>query len=389
MSLSLVSSWPRCGGLAAALLGAFMLCPVRSAAQTWNWTTEQIDTAGTDSSIAIDHDGNLHVSYHYPAGGRLKYAFRSAGDLQWYKMVLDEGLGDFSTRITVDASGRPNICYTPRILKFAQLNGHKWHIQEISPGSGLISYTCSVSVAKDGNPQLSWFVETGTYLRYAALNDGIWEARILDLGGLPGKWNTLVLDGKGYPRVSYNHFPEGSLKYTYFDGKSWINSVIDSMEMNPAGGERGMGNSIVLDDLGNPLISYYTVDSLKMARFAGGKWMIETVEQLPNFGHWSWKNFQSTILLDSKRNPHITFESLSGLEHAWWDGAKWHAQLIVAASGVSFFDNAMAMDPNDVMYVSYTDPVDQSLKLVTGKQVQAVQTAKTGKQDHNEKQSKP
>jgi len=359
------------------LCGVLSLLPAVVRAQTWKWTTETIDYAGDSSSLAIDRDKNLHVSYHAALEGQLKYAFRPANSTKWYTMTLDSGIGGFSTGIAIDKNNNPGICYSPRILKFARWNGQRWLVQEISPGGGLISYTCSVIFGPDGEPRVSWYVESGTYFRYAVLKDGAWEAQTLESGGLPGKWNTMVLDSKGNPHLSYNHFPPGSQRYIYFDGKNWNRSVLDSLDTSPPGGERGMGNSIVLDRAGNPLISYYSVDSLRLARFANGKWKIETVQDLPSFGNWGWKDFRSTIVLDSHGRPHIGFESLLGLEHTWWDGQQWQTQLIVSSPGRAFFDNSLVMDSNDVLYIAYTDPVDHSLKLVTGRPAQVEQTART------------
>ena len=139
-----------------------------------------------------------------------------------------------------------------------------------------------------------------------------------------------------------------------------------------------MGASLLLDGNGNPRISYYDLNALKYARFQGGKWVTEVIEQLPTFVDWSWKNFQSTQLFDSNGNPHISYESYMGLKHAWWDGKQWHTQMIRPSSGNSFFESFMTIDRNDNLYISFKDPADGSLKIAVGRPTQAVQTAKEG-----------
>ncbi len=380
-------SWQELLGFLFVVPLALLVSPSNARAQGWRWMTEPVDTMGTDTSVVADQEGNLHLSYRYGEGGKLIYAFRPVGDSRWYKMVLEQGSGVFSTKIAVGPDGNPHICYTPRALKYARFDGKKWHVQEIDPGGGLISYTCSVRVSPDGTPHVTWYVESGVFLRYAILKDGVWLARTIDLGGLPGKWNSLALDSTNDPHLAYSQFPQGELKYSVYDGKSWKISVIDSPESSPAGAERGMGASLALDMKGGPLISYYDTQSLKFARLVNGRWSKEIVDQLPPYGAWGWKMFSSTLVLDGKGYPHIGYQSYLGLKHAWWDGSRWHTQSIVPASGVPDFENSMTIDRNDILYIVYRDPVDGTLRLAVGRPSQGEQTAKMeNKQEDKDKE---
>lgn len=351
-----------------------------TAQQSWTWSLDTIDDAGGDTAITADKDGNLHVVYYHSEGGELRYAFRSPNDSHWYKMTLDHSLGIFSTQIAVDSNGNPHICYAPRVLKYAHFDGKKWSVQEIDKNGGLISYTCSIKIGADDAPHISWYVESGVFLRYAELKDGAWMAHTLDYEGLPGKWNSLALDDKGDPHIAYIDFPAGQLRYVAYDGKVWTRTIIDEPGSLPSEmAERGFGVSMIFDSNKTPLISYYDEQTLKLARFVDGKWKKEVVERLPSFGHWAWKNFRSSIVLDSKGNPHIGFESLRGLEHAWWDGKSWQIQLLLNTRGDGFFDNCMTIDKNDNLFISFKDPGDGAIKLLTGRQAQAQQSAKVEK----------
>lgn len=348
------------------ILAAILWVPAGLLAQKRSWTTELIDTAGSESSLTADADGNLHVSYYFPVEGQLKYGFRPAKSTHWFTMGLDKGFGEFSTRITVDPKGNPHICYSPNILKYAAFDGRRWSVQQIDPGGGLVTYLCSIRVDPDGAPQISWYVESGVYLRYASLKNGTWIAQTADAENKPGKWNSLVLDDKGLPHLSYVTIFKWQLRYTYYTGKAWIRTIVDSPDLNPKGEQRGMGNSLVLDAHGNPMISYFDVQSLKFARYIDGKWKIETVEEFPSAGMAGWKTYRSTLLLDHKGNPHIGFVTPSGLEYAWLDGKEWRKQLIIGNLSSVSLDSSMAIDSNDNLYISFTDPVDRTLKLAIG-----------------------
>lgn len=357
---------PRYLAWAAVLL--LMICPAKATGQTWTWTSEDVDVQGESTSIVADSDGNLHLSYYAATGGMLKYAFRSASDGKWFNMALDHGLGFMLTRITVDSNSNPHICYTPHMVKYAHWDGSKWHVQSVDPGSGVVGFWCSIRVSARGEPQISWYLESGTYFRYAILKENVWVAQSIEggAGALPGKWNSMALDGQNHPRMSYTWFPKGELKYTAFDGKNWQTVLVDSPSDGP-GGERGMGSSLIIDGQGNPIISYYDEQALKLARYSNGKWNKEIVEELPPFGQFSWRSFRSSMVLDSAGAIHIVFESLKGLEHIWWDGSQWRSQLLLSSLGATFFDNSMTIDKNDELFVSYKDPVDGSLKVLVGK----------------------
>jgi len=358
----------------ALFLIALAILPLGLQAQSWTWASQDIEATGGESpAIAVDLDGNLHVSYRVVQGGLLKYAFLPVGTSKWFKMTLDQGLIIFSTGITIDSAGNPHICYTPNILKYAHFDGRKWFSQEVDQGSGLVGYTCSIQVTPEGNPMLAWYLPAGGF-RYAILRDGTWFATGLDgnANDYAGKWNSMVLDAHGKPQLAYSDFPGGQLRFAKYDGKGWIRTILHSTSDDP-GGAKGMGASIVLDAQGNPWISYYDEQSLRVIHFVDGKWMKKTVEKLPSFVNWGWKEFHSDIALDHNGNPHIVFESLQGLEHAWWDGSKWVLQIVLAPSVISYFENAMVMDKDDVIYVTYKDPMDGSLKLAEGRPSRAVQ----------------
>jgi hypothetical protein len=355
-----------------ALTGVF---PIGASAQSWTWAAEPIDVGGSESSMTIDADRNLHLSYYKQEGGQLMYGFRPAGSSQWFTMNLDRGLGGFSSQIAVDSHLNPHICYAPRILKYAHFDGKQWQIQEIDKGGGLVSYTCSIKIDKEDRPRISWYVESGVFLRYAELKEGTWFARTLDFEGLPGKWNSLALDASGNPHIAYIDFPQGQLRYTDFDGKSWNRTIVDAPGRKQ--GDvfmRGFGASLIFDRSGAPNAVYYDLESLKLARYSDAKWNISTVEPLPNFGAWAWKQFRTSTALDSKGNLHIVFESRKGLEHVWWDGNEWKSRMLIVPVGVTFFDSTMCMDKDDNIYIAYKDSTDGTLKLLVGKYAPAAST---------------
>ncbi|HEX7880612.1 MAG TPA: FlgD immunoglobulin-like domain containing protein, partial [Candidatus Eisenbacteria bacterium] len=69
------------------------------------------DEVGLDTSIAIDGNGNVHISYHDASIGNLLWARRTVSG--WSVMTVDDGFdatGLYSS-IAVDSQGHPHIAY--------------------------------------------------------------------------------------------------------------------------------------------------------------------------------------------------------------------------------------------------------------------------------------
>jgi len=106
--------------------------------------------------------------------------------------------------------------------------------------------TCSVAVSADGIPHVTWYQERTAedtnflHLRHAVLQDGQWLAKTIDWDAQTGKWHSMVLDKQGTPRVSFDAFVSGQLKYGIWVSGSWKVKPIDSRTSSQQPG-RGMG----------------------------------------------------------------------------------------------------------------------------------------------------
>jgi hypothetical protein len=199
----------------------------------------------------------------------------------------------------------------------------------------------------------------------------VWLARTIDFDGEDGKWNSMVLDTSGNPELLYSAFPRGELRFAAWDGKEW---KIELGAVPNGTASAGMGNSLVLNANSEPEFSYYETSveygsgsrgSLKFARRKGTSWNVETVDAVYQRG--SWVGFRSSLVLDKEGYPHISYEDGGALKHAYWDGTKWHAQVIAARAAEPYLYSSMAIDKDDTLYVSYRDPSDGSLKVAIGR----------------------
>jgi hypothetical protein len=349
---------------------------------TWQWTVENVDSSAQFLTLAVDTEGNVHVAYAFGGVGYdLKYAFRAADNGRWFNMLVEKQFHTFATNIALDQSGNPHICLTPREVKYASWDGKAWRIQEINPGSGTAEYNCSVAYGPDNAAHLIWYQTSNAsnqgflHIKYANLNNGVWMARTIDFDRECGKWNSIVLDTEGHPHVAYSVFPPGELKYAIFDGKDWHVTLVDSPGMQATRHETGMGVNLTLNDKREYFMSFYESPGyggdvrnpgfLKLAHLVNDKWKIETVDQV--FKGQSWTEYASALEFDKHGYPHVSYEDGGALKHAYWDGERWHIQLLVGTSGDKTLYSSMKIAPDDTVYIGYRNPSNGSLDVAVGR----------------------
>lgn len=348
----------------------FVLTGPSSSAQNWTWTTEKV-ARGATTSLVLDSDGNLHLAY-LTRDAKVYYALRPAGATKWFSLLLLESTHantNVYPKLAVDKNDIPHLCVSFGILEYVTLRNREWVRQQIDPGSGTISYHCSIAVSPDGVPHVGWyheFLPGGTqysHFRHADLEDGVWMVRSVD-GGIAGKWSSMAVDGKGFPHATYSQFVHGGdMDYAAWDGTNWVLTTVDSSHNNSS--YRGFDNDLVLWPDGSAHISYFDGRTLKYAEQNQQKWNIEKVGVVAS-GHDVYGG-STTLLRDSHGNPHIFYGDFGALRHAFRDGKQWHIETVVSGALQQYDNVDAAIGQDDVFYVSYPDPDDGYIKIATGK----------------------
>jgi hypothetical protein len=351
-----------------ALVLLHALLPALGSAQTWH--TELVDGGGSHdvgyySSLAIDHEGNLHVAYFDSTEIALLYAFRGMREKQWSRMKVDKD-GSFVT-LTVDSAGRPYFVYnSPNLngLHYAHWDGTKWDKEIIDPGR--VNWNTSIQVDAQGHPRISYYLEylpgggPATLLKYAYFDGKTWYIQTLDRGRVrTGKMNSLALDGRGNPHIAYSYlFARGDLLYARWDGSRWRYGAADLQETENT--ILSYGNSIALDSLGHPHIAYLdsTKLAVKCASWNGNRWIPEIVDQLSNVDVFDHVSLQ----IDKKDRPHIAYYDAGALKYAVGGPTGWHKEIVNHEGNVGFRPS-LYLDGQDEPYISYYDVSNHALHL--------------------------
>jgi hypothetical protein len=341
-------------------------------AQDWTWTTEKV-ARGTTTSLVFDSDHNLHLAY-LTRDAKVYYALRPAGSEKWFSLLLIDSTHantNVYPKLAVDKNDIPHLCVSFGILEYVTLRNGEWVRQQIDPGSGTISYHCSIAVTPDGVPHVGWyheFLPSGnqySHFRHADLENGVWMVRSVD-GGISGKWSSMAVDAKGLPHATYSQFVHGGdMDYAQWDGTNWVLTTVDSSHNDSS--YRGFDNDLVLWPDGSAHISYFDGRTLKYAEQNGQKWNIDKVAIVAS-GHDVYGG-STTLLRDSHGNPHIFYGDFGALRHAYREGKQWHIDTVVSGALQQYDNVDAAIGPGDVFYVSYPDPDDGYVKIATGKPI--------------------
>jgi hypothetical protein len=319
---------------------------------TWN---KQIVDNGAYPSLAVDSNGNVHVTYASNTG--LKYA--SWNGLSWSIQPVEKNASYYVySSLALDSSGNPHISYcsdasTNYGLNYASWTGSAWNIQTVD-STGKIGSTSSLTLDSAGNPHISYVGDTG--LKYAIWNGSTWNTLTVDQYGTGP---ALALDSVGNPHISYVYWDGTSsvLEYASWTDSTWIVQTVDQ--------NGSSGGHLVLDSTGNPHINYAYYDSnpytipnattyLKYASWTGSGWSIQTVDTL----NVPFSSF--SLALDSSGNPHIGYSTTErrianygdiAIKYAFWNGTTWNVQKIDSLGGCV----SLVLDSNQNPVMCYGD----------------------------------
>jgi PKD repeat protein len=259
--------------------------------------------------------------------------------------------------LKLDAAGHPHIAYGENYLYYAWHDGADWHYETVddSPDVGAAA---SLVVDGDGYPHISYYDDANDALKYAYRDGSGWHIQTVDtdVHSYAGLDISLALDGGQYPHISYSNsfdsFFTTDLRYAYLNGSGWHTETVDS-------GNVGKYNSLALDEDGHPHIVYdddaegYTDTdaSLRYAYHDGSSWVTRTVEST---GDYSPIGRDNSLALEptAPYTPHVSYVNSTGdRKYAYLDGSAWHTQTLAFKGWFS----SLVLDESGYPRFSYSD----------------------------------
>jgi hypothetical protein len=268
------------------------------------------------------------------------------------------------TSLALDAQDRPHIAYQYALaydLRYASFDGARWVTKTVDT-FGITGVLPSLALDDQDRPRIAYRI-SGSYmdLLYAwtgpDIASGPWVTTTVDTPGDCGIDPSLVLDGAGYPRISYNC--NSCLMYAHDDGSGWQIETVTCGE-----GWYGWNSSLELDSQGYPHISYlagWPISDLMYAWHDGAQWQHETIDSQGSVGLYT------SLALDRQDHPHISYydDSAYALKYAWHDGTTWHLEVVdsghVGQEGIGKY-TSLVLDAADHPHISYFDDAHNELR---------------------------
>ena len=156
------------------------------------WDTSKVDTEGDTglfASLLIDEGGRYHISYLQKTSetsGVVKYATRAASDTAWEIAEIDTltklTFGFIGARnitsVVVDGAGNPWVAYSDeKLINLAIWNGSDWEIGTVvDAGLQTLGQLVSLKLDSENQPHIAYFIVT---------NKGPLEGRVKYAKGTP------------------------------------------------------------------------------------------------------------------------------------------------------------------------------------------------------------
>ena len=315
-----------------------------------------IDSAGDvgpDSSIAVDSNNKVHISYVDNVNADLKYAINASGS--WVVSMIDgaEGAVGIHSSIGIDANNNVHISYydvTNGHLKYATDPSGSWEISTIDSTGDVGKYT-SIAIDSNNKIHISYCDYTNFDLKYATNASGSWETFIVDSTGDVGKYTSIGVDSNDNVHISYIDNTNWYLKYATNASGLWTTFIVDS--------SMGFGISMAIDSNNKVHISYPapTSSALKYATNASGSWVTSTIDSEGMVGDYS------SIAIDSYDKIHISYfdNTNADLKYATNASGAWITSTLDSVGIVGGF-TSIAVDSNDKVHISYYDGTNGDLK---------------------------
>jgi len=165
-----------------------------------------------------------------------------ASGIYWHLQTVDNsGWVGQGTSLALDSNGNPHISYCDRDnenLKYAHFDG-TWHIETVASDWGWYS-----SIALDSNnyPHIAYYA-TGVDLKYAYKDVSGWHIETVDSTGRVGEDSSIVLDSNDIPHISY-YLVDCALKYAVgHPGNTLTITTTEDGTTTPVFGKAMFGNS--------------------------------------------------------------------------------------------------------------------------------------------------
>ncbi len=326
----------------------------------WHWEYVDIfdsnfpplDGVWGHSTLVVAENGRTHVGYAYTNLSQLStlnYASRDATG--WQILTLDDRGEAWLPSLAIENDGDLHLSYSVEgALIHAYQVGTAWEFKFID-NEWFESGASTIRSDWNGNLHVGYFyLAPGgpTELRYQVIHNYGGSSAVVDTMSVPGDFPSLAIDDQGSFHVSYaeNIGPDNhvNLKYAHEESSTWQIDKVDEWL-----GLAGRQSAIAVDETFSPHIVYNDAGAgiIRYTTMGAVDWQREIIYD-------AGSNFYTyeapSIALDSEDAPHAAF-ILGGLHYAYRTESGWQDETLI--DSLHQHSPRLALNSGDKPQISY------------------------------------
>lgn len=361
------------------------------------WHLEIADDApgvGRHASLALDPNGQPHVSYYDADKGALKYAHHDG--IAWQVETVDDAEDTgLHTSLALDSAGHPHVSYysgaPDYALKYTWHDGADWHVETVDSSADAGLSATSLTLNDADQPRIGYvsiFQAEDSQLKIASLTSApttaeratsTWDIEIVEQGDYLYVADSLalVLDTTGRPHIGYSRYNYlgGELRYgrrmeTGWEietiprgiNDDWIYESDSALALDIHAGQPHLGYLIRLND-GSQRVQY-------LWRM-GETWHAEVVDD----GPYKENSHISLVLDPDTEQPHLSYATgweNYDLKYARRDGVTWQVETVDDGREIVGRGTWLALDLSDRPHISYGGPLGYAWQDESGWHLEAL-----------------
>ena len=326
-------------------------------------TLDSTDSVGYQSSLAIDSNDHLHVTYRDTTNGNLEYmAYDGSSWSTPVSLDSTDNVG-YQSSLAIDSNDNLHATYydaTNQNLEYTTYDGSSWSTPISLDSTDSVGYDSSLAIDSNDNLHVTYLDYTNGNLEYMTFDGSSWSTPVsLDSTDRVGWDSSLAIDSNDHLHVTYLDETNYNLEYMAYDGSSWSTPVsIDSTD------RVGWSPSLAIDSNDNLHVTYLdeTNWNLEYMTYDGSSWSTPvSLDSTDIVGS------ESSLAIDSNDNLHVTYYDNTNynLEYMTYNGSSWGTPVSLDSTGNVGLYCSLAIDSNDNLHVTYFDAPNGNLEYVT------------------------
>lgn len=320
----------------------------RSAFPSKSFTAIEIDNTaivGTHTSITVDGNDKIHISYYDATNDTLKYATNASGS--WLHETVDNiGTTGQYTSIKIDSGNVVHIAFldsTTSQAKHAYGSYGSWTIDVVETDADISEYL-SMDLDADDYVHMAYRKNTADEIVYATNVSGSFATETVNSTDV-GIYLSIGIDSAGKAHISHRSASSQNLVYETNKSGSWVSQVVDN------NGNTGAYTSLKVDSNDYVHISYYHQPTGKVTYTTNktGSWVFKAgLEQITGNDNGRY----SAMVLDENDEIFIVSYQSTGQEIVYSTGLI-PGTILIDTSGDTGRNSIINIHSNDDINVTY------------------------------------